>query len=118
MNETKIYIKGKAGFKPAVKAKLGNAWTHSDGEINVDTIMLVTAVESRLDALKASVGNDLALVYELQFLTTLDDNDTLELSKGQSSKGPLKMSIWISEHSNIKARVTQLPQRDPVLPVF
>jgi hypothetical protein len=48
MNETKIYIKGTAGFKPAVKAKLGDAWTHSDSEINVNTIMTIMAAESRV----------------------------------------------------------------------
>lgn len=108
MNDTKIYIKGRAGFKLAVKSKLGDAWTHSDMDSSVDEILLVMTEESEIEALKASVGKDLIAVYELQFLTNL-----YESLKGQRFNGPLKMSIWTSKDSNIKARNTQLPQHDP-----
>jgi hypothetical protein len=118
MNEIKIYIKGNAGFKPKVMLKLGDAWVQDDRHINMDTIMTLTTVESELETLKESIGDDLIMAYKLQFLTSLNEHDTLELSKAQRSDVPLKMSIWADKHSNIKAREVQMPQHDPVVTVF
>lgn len=118
MNNRKIYIKGLAGFKPAVKAKLGDAWVLSDTDVNMDTVMLVMAPESRLEALKASVGDDLISVYELQFLTNLDEFNAMEVSKGKRTDEPLRMSIWTSKDSNIRTRNPQQPQHDPSAVVF
>jgi hypothetical protein len=118
MNEIKIYIKGRTGFKPVITAKLGGAWTPTESSINVDTIMLLTIGESQLEDLKRSIGQDLISVYELKFLTGLDSRDALELSKVQRSEAPLEMNAWTGKHSNIRAKENQLPQHDPGVPVF
>jgi hypothetical protein len=114
MNMTKIYVKGSAGFKPAVKAKLGDAWMTNDSDKNVDIIL--SLMTSHLDDLKASIGEDLISAYELQFFT--NEHDAFELSKGQRSASPLKMSIWRNEHPNVRANEIQMPQQDPGASVF
>src|SRR5690349_5119327 len=43
MNLIKIYIKGTTGFKPALKAQLGDVWAYSHEDIGADIVTLLMA---------------------------------------------------------------------------
>jgi hypothetical protein len=118
MNEIKIYVKGTAGFKPAVKAKLADVSEYKIRNINVDNIMVLMGAGSQIKDLKMTIGEDLATLYGLQFLASLDAHQALKSSKWQRSELPVNMSVWTSEHSNIRAMKMQLLQHDPGAPVF
>jgi hypothetical protein len=113
MNDTKIFIKGKPGFKPALKAQLGGAWIHGDSNISVDTMMYSISAESELKAFKASIGEKLIAAYELQFLTSVEDQDDSESSNQPVTERPLTMTIWTNPDSGIGVRKTQRLQHDP-----
>ena len=112
MDEAKIYIKGKPGFKPAVKTKLGGTWIHGDSDVSVDTIMFYLSADSDLNAFKASIGKELISFYDLQFFTSLQEPDQPE-----SPKQPLTMSIWTDRDSRIAVRESQKAQHDPGVPM-
>jgi len=112
MDQTKIYIKGKKGFKAAVKTKLGGTWIHGGSDINVDTVMFSLAADSQLTDFKSSIGEELISEYNLKFLNDLEEQDDAELSKPDSKK-PVLMSIWTNKDSNINVRKVQKPQHDP-----
>ncbi|MEI9918432.1 MAG: hypothetical protein WDO14_06470 [Bacteroidota bacterium] len=81
MNEIKIYLKGTTGFKSAVKAKLEAVSKYKIRNINVGNILVLMAAGSQLKDLKTAVGEDLATLYGLQFLTSQDTHEALQLAQ-------------------------------------
>lgn len=118
MNELKIYVKGTTGFRPALKAKLKDVPKYKVRNINIDNIMVLMPAGSQLTELTAIVGKDVTTLYGLQFLTSLDTQEALELSKAEFSKPSMKMNPWTNDHSNIRARRSQRSQRHTGVIVF
>jgi len=112
MDETKVYIKGKPGFKPAVKTKLGGTWIHGDSDVSVDTMMFSLPEDSQLGAFKTSIGQKLISTYGLQFLTDLPEEGDPQMTKPESENS-FTMSIWANTDSKITGRKTQKTQHDP-----
>jgi hypothetical protein len=118
MNELKIYIKGTTGFRSALKAKLKDVPKYKVRNINIDNIMVLMTAGSQLTELKDFVGKAVTTLYGLQFLTSLDTQEALELSRGQLSEPSLKMTPWTSDHPNIRSRGLQRSQRRTGVTVF
>jgi hypothetical protein len=118
MNELKIYVKGTTGFRPALKAKLKDVPKYKVRNINIDNIMVLMAEGSQLTELKAFVGKDVTTLYGLQFLTSLDTQEALKLSKVEFSEPSVKMNPWTNDHSNIRTTELQRSQRRTKVTVF
>lgn len=104
MNELKIYVKGTTGFGPALKAKLKDLSKYKVRNIDINNVMVLMTSGSQLAELKAFLGKDLTALYRLQFLTSLDTQEALEVSRVQSSESSVKMNPWTNDHSNIRAK--------------
>lgn len=114
MDEAKIYIKGKAGFKPAVKQRIAHTWKHHGSEVDVNTIMFLVPAEFQLKTFKTSIGEEVIKAFELQFLTGLHEEDTVPAGVRRF----FPMPAWSIENSNLKSGTNQRPQHDPSKLVF
>lgn len=110
MDDTKIYITGTPGFKPAVRAKLGGTWIHGSSDTSADTIMFQLPADDEPEAFKESIGEELISEYKLQF-----SSDPQAYFRSDKS---FSMTIWTNNESKIKVRENQRPQHDPALRVF
>lgn len=114
MDTAKIYIKGKAGFKPAVRQRIADIWKRHGSEVDGDTIMVLVPAEFQLKSFKSSIGEEVIKTFELQFLTILSEEDTA------IANGFFPMPSWSSKESDDDNdnEMRQLPQRDPLTIVF
>jgi hypothetical protein len=113
MDETKIYVRGKSGFKQAIKLRIADTWEHRGSEVDADTIMFLLPAEFQMKSFKASLGEELIAGYDLQFLTNLGEQDT---PAGGNEFFP--MTIWSNKDSNLKSRTDQMSRPDPHTLVF
>jgi len=93
MNNT-MYIKGDAGFKTAVLAKLGGTWIHGLKHYDDETLEFSIPENVLAEDFKAMIGYNNIVAYNLRFLDKLLEDTFSEIPQKFVPGKPFKISIW------------------------
>lgn len=96
-----LYIKGDAGFKAALLAKLGGTWIHGHEDYNDAVLGFSVPANIFIEDFKEAIGYSTIIHYNLSF----SKNPPTEMNSEAPSKfipgTPIKMSIWSNKNYNL-----------------
>ena len=95
-----IYIKGDAGFKPAILTKLGGTWLHGFDDCEEDTLRFAIPEHISRGDFKKKIGHNNVVLFNLIFFNDPSD-ETPKIAPRFIPGRPIKMSIWANENYNL-----------------
>lgn len=96
-----IYIKGDAGFMPAIITRLGREAIHRSRDIAEDIVSFSPPENVSIEDFKTSIGADIVADYNLLFFDDLPGNSQQESPFKFIPGRQFKMSIWANNDSNL-----------------